>query len=545
MPVEELDAIIKAELAAKTRASDGPITGKPALWTGPFELTKPAGPSRLSPRESVAEIALGDGWGCAELDAHGERQRVCWLTSSVAERDRGKRALHAERVPWLGVWPAATADRWCARVGSELRCWSALEFIRERPAAVPEPKAWAREDNATRWSLGVAVAPGFECALDGSALVCHGSDPFAVLARSPAQSGNLAVDWPHPLALGLHHGCVREELAIECWGRGDHGELGYAPSERCQDGAGEIACSRGLGLAHVQGERGSHPPLLVAADTFTCAVTANFVECWGKSRDGFFAAPGPARVPGLRLNGVNSVSAGPRGVCGDDYDGGARCAGAIPAPPRGVSHVAVSQGDDASACGVDAEGIVCWGAAYSPRTRPRAPVRIRVDRAATSQAPVLDRPGHWDAECEINRPCSRDWANPPRCEGTLTAAPWEMLARDAAARRGQIVRVTGTLVAGPAAMTLIGCSRWGPDHPGVDPPNAPELCCNQTWAPLGLVSDGLALRLEDLACAGDESRLCCSAPATGQAIVATGRLEWDTRGDAGWMLSEPRLCSLQ
>jgi hypothetical protein len=101
----------------------------------------------------------------------------------------------------------------------------------------------------------------------------------------------------------------------------------------------------------VQGERESHPPLLVAGDTYTCAVTDRFVECWGRSRDGFFSAPGPSRVAGLRLNGVASLSAGPRGLCGDVYGGGARCVGAIAAPPRGVSRVVVSQGDDASACG--------------------------------------------------------------------------------------------------------------------------------------------------------------------------------------------------
>jgi len=294
----------------------------------------------------------------------------------------------------------------------------------------------------------------------------------------------------------------------------------------------------------VQGERKSHPPLLVAGDTFTCAVTANFVECWGKSRDGFFKAPGPARIPGLRLNGVASLSAGPRGLCGDNYDGGARCVGAIPAPPRGVTGVVVSQGDDASACGVDADGIVCWGEAYSPRGSPGAPVRIRVDYPSGAAAPVLDTPAHWDAACGINRPCTRDWAKPPRCEGPQGAVPWANLARDAAAQRGKIVSATGNFVVGPGMSTLMGCSRWGPFDTGVDPPNAPLLCCNGTWAPLGLVSEGFALRLEDLECGGDGSRLCCSAPATGQGIVATGTLEWDN-GSGDWLLRDPQLCSLE
>jgi hypothetical protein len=537
IPLEVLNAI-----EAKHRAVSVPTTGEPARWTDPFRLTTRAGPSLLPPYDPVVGVALGAGWGCAELNASGERYRACWLASSVTERDRGKRAVRAKRVPWLGVWPVATAERLCARVGRELECWPALEFLQQRPSGIPEPNTWRLEGQATQYSVGIAAAPNFECALDGDALACHGSDPFGVLAPSPVKLADV-LGWQYPLALGHHHGCVRQELDIACWGRGDHGELGFPASERCQDGASEVACSRQLGLARVQGERGSHPPLLVAGDTYSCAVTENFVECWGKSRDGFFPAPGPARIPGLRLNGVASLSAGPRGLCGDDYDGGARCAGAIPAPPRGVTRVVVSQGDDASACGVDEAGIVCWGEAYSPRGRPRVPVRVRVDYVSDPEAPVVDIPGRWDAACDIKRPCTRDWAKPQRCEGPPGAVPWATLARHAGVQRGKVVSVMGNFVVGPGITTLVGCDRWGPRETGGEPP---RLCCNGSWAPLGLVSEGFALRLEDLECEGDESRLCCSAPATGQAIVATGTLEWqDGRGDSGWMLRDPKLCSLE
>jgi hypothetical protein len=193
---------------------------------------------------------------------------------------------------------------------------------------------------------------------------------------------------------------------------------------------------------------------------------------------------------------------------------------------------------------VDADGIVCWGEAYSPRGRPGSPVRIRVDYPSAAAAPVLDTPAHWDAACAINRPCTRDWAKPPRCEGPLGAVPWANLARDAAAQGGKIVSVTGNFAVGPVTSTLMGCSRWGPFDTGVDPPNAPMLCCNRTSAHLGLVSEGFALRLEDLECEGDGSRLCCSAPATGQGIVATGALEWDNGSD-DWRLRDPQLCSLE
>jgi hypothetical protein len=124
--------------------------------------------------------------------------------------------------------------------------------------------------------------------------------------------------------------------------------------------------------------------------------------------------------------------------------------------------------------------------------------------------------------------------------------PWATLARRAEAERGRLVSASGHFVLGPASATLMGCSRWGPGDSALDSPNAQTVCCNTSWAPLGLISDGLALGLEDMDCAGDESRLCCSAPATGQAIVATGLLEWENgRGDSGWTLRDPKLCSLE
>jgi hypothetical protein len=390
----------------------------------------------------------------------------------------------------------------------------------------------------------MAATPTFACALESDALVCRGSDPFAVLPGAVKVSDGGG--WPYPFALGHHHGCIRQDLNIACWGRGDQGELGFPAPDLCKDAAGDVACSRHLGLARVQGERESHPPLLVAGDTYTCAVTENFVECWGKSRDGFFSAPGPARIAGLRLNGVASLSAGPRGLCGDAYDRGARCVGAIAAPPRGVTRVVVSQGDDASACGVDADGIVCWGEAYSPPARPSAPIRVRVDHPPDPEAPVLDSPGRWDTHCLIERPCTRTWTKPPRCEGSPDAVPWATLAPRAEAERGRLVRVSGHFLLGPGEMTAMACWRWGRADSAVQSANAPTLCCNASWVPLGLVSEGLALRLEDMDCAGDGSRLCCSAPATGQAIIATGVLEWENgRGDAGWTLREPQLCSLE
>jgi hypothetical protein len=59
-----------------------------------------------------------------------------------------------------------------------------------------------------------------------------------------------------------------------------------------------------------------------------------------------------------------------------------------------------------------------------------------------------------------------------------------------------------------------------------------------------LLSDLRAsLVLEDFVCGGDDSRLCCMAPAYGQSVIATGRLSREYGGStAHWRLREVRLC---
>jgi hypothetical protein len=60
---------------------------------------------------------------------------------------------------------------------------------------------------------------------------------------------------------------------------------------------------------------------------------------------------------------------------------------------------------------------------------------------------------------------------------------------------------------------------------------AEALCCNRTSLQVHLAAEpGVAYRLPNLGCFGDESRLCCNIIVTGQKVVATGVASLKTQG---------------
>jgi len=70
--------------------------------------------------------------------------------------------------------------------------------------------------------------------------------------------------------------------------------------------------------------------------------------------------------------------------------------------------------------------------------------------------------------------------------------------------------------------------------------------CYHERRPIVLGAGPSPLRLWDnsgkFACTGDESRLCCGAPAFGQTVIATGILTGSARH--GWGLKDATLCEL-
>jgi hypothetical protein len=250
-------------------------------------------------------------------------------------------------------------------------------------------------------------------------------------------------------------------------------------------------------------------------------------------------------VPGMSSYGdpVFRASVGARGLCVVRNDSRRMlCAGAIPTPKMdAVQDVKVSPGDDASACALSAAGdVLCWGESYSPPGAHGQAVRIPLGPPPPSpDASVFDPPhtGAWEDKCQIHQPCEHVPAQLPRCPDGYEAKDWSQT--EPWKLDGQAVTVRGPLVAsrrirrrGLAAVAAIY---------GITLPSGP---CGAQHAEAPIVIGGLyqELAIESLWCRGDDSRLCCNAPAYGQTVIATGRLV-DREGLLGrYELHDAKLC---
>lgn len=128
----------------------------------------------------------------------------------------------------------------------------------------------------------------------------------------------------------------------------------------------------------------------------------------------------------------------------------------------------------------------------------------------------------------------------PKCPAETTGEPWASLLARAPTLVGKKVSVHDRLFVGPPGETSnefwSACNRWQ-SHP-LHRTVACETEVQSTV--LGAGSPPLFLTGRDAACVGDESRLCCGAPAFGQTVVATGVLG----RNHGWFLGEPTMCAL-
>jgi hypothetical protein len=316
---------------------------------------------------------------------------------------------------------------------------------------------------------------------------------------------------------------------------------------------------------------------------FTCAVfdRPRELRCWGGSRDGwlsdapcsselrqawpvatgFVAAPKatcstvPTRIlePGSE---IGAVSVGPRGVCLIE-DGKPHCLGAIATPSVAVDRIAVSNGAQANACGIDGDRVLCWGEGYSPVDQPGLAVPVTFEASMPASAVVDFAPPAgttWTDEHLIHHGCDRVPLTLPRCEAQATGQSWASLAEKAEPLRDQRVSVRDRLVVGSLedssfANTVCSGEMRNPrarDSRGRRAPGTTLLGCCRDQRRIVLGGGASPLHLwgpsGKFACIGDESRLCCGAPAFGQTVIATGVLTGSAR--IGWGLQEATVCEV-
>jgi len=136
----------------------------------------------------------------------------------------------------------------------------------------------------------------------------------------------------------------------------------------------------------------------------------------------------------------------------------------------------------------------------------------------------------WQANCLIQRPCTQETKQLPTCDAQAAQRPWVDVVTEGNVLVGKEVEVSGTL-----GLSLIKKTGSGTCAPGA--------CCHRLEMQIVLVGEPTgSLPLRGLTCSGDDSVLCCSVPAEGQAVVAKGRLQKAAAGGNQWQLSEPTLC---
>ena len=137
----------------------------------------------------------------------------------------------------------------------------------------------------------------------------------------------------------------------------------------------------------------------------------------------------------------------------------------------------------------------------------------------------------WQANCKIQRACVPETQQLPICDRQVPQRPWIDVVTEGDVLLDKEVAVSGTL-----GLSLIKKTGSGACAPGA--------CCHTLDMQIVLVGEPTgSLLLHGLTCSGDDSTLCCSVPAEGQAVVARGRLQ-KARIGSKWQLSDPTLCAI-
>lgn len=274
--------------------------------------------------------------------------------------------------------------------------------------AVGQAHACARDENGAVRCWG----QNNEGQLGLNHTTCVGTSCKPVLA--PVALGSI----PGPvvqLAAGGHHTCIlldAETDNVMCWGRGDHGQLGYGNALNVGDGIGPTPAIVGplqLGARAVD---------LATGNNFTCVVLdTGRVRCWGENENGQLGQGNatelgntsestPNKIPDIILDRqARKVRCGNQHVCALNVDDTVTCWGLgiygalgygdqsdVAAPnDAGIVDVGapvldIALGEHHTCALLDTTEIRCWGLAASGQLGHGNPDNIGDDPGETPAA---------------------------------------------------------------------------------------------------------------------------------------------------------------
>jgi|GEM_PF-1311520 len=236
-------------------------------------------------------LASGLDHSCALLESGAVQ---CWGAQNHGQLGNGVHdddTPSADPVDVINLSAPATAiasktDFTCALIqGGTVQCWG-INFngqIGDGSTGVSETPGIVSGIGNAR---AIAVGRNHACAiLRNGSLKCWGRNQLGQAGNGT--SDNLVTPvtvaglggTPTSVAAGAFHTCVLlEGGAVECWGRGDFGQLG--------DGNGTDSAADSTSPATVTGLTGT-PVALALGNDYSCAlIESGSLQCWGRGNDG-------------------------------------------------------------------------------------------------------------------------------------------------------------------------------------------------------------------------------------------------------------------
>jgi alpha-tubulin suppressor-like RCC1 family protein len=335
------------------------------LATGDVRCWGVGGAATLHTRVHVAQMAQGRTHTCllmsdGSVHCWGANDRGQLGLATTSPVDAGAADTGESLVDLGGRARSIAAGSYhtCAVMDSgALRCWGAgssgqLGLGNVHDVGDDEHPSSASNVALARPVIAVTAGDQHTCAvLDTGEISCWGRGSEGQLGYgNTAWLGNTQATRPssvNPMLMydahraravsaGYQHTCaLLSNGRVQCWGRGESGQLGYASTARLGDDSGEQVS----GGAPVQLGSGREVRAVSAGDNHTCAILDDGnVRCWGLGTDG-------------RLGYGNTAS------IGDDE----QPSSAGPVSLGGRVAVAIATGAAHTCVIMDDGGLRCWG----------------------------------------------------------------------------------------------------------------------------------------------------------------------------------------